>query len=102
MTDADILSEEIARRWQDMLEAVAAGQDIPPGQRWRTEGLMESLVLLGARDGDALQQAMADAYAEALGRSLEDDLGASWREDYPFPEIPFFQRRAPVHRGGRD
>ncbi len=102
VTDADTLNEAIARRWQGMLEAVASGEDIPPGQRWRAEGLMEALVLLGARDGDELQQAMADAYADAIGRSLEDDLGAGWREDYPFPEIPFFQRRAPVHRSGRD
>ncbi|MEQ8515491.1 MAG: hypothetical protein RIC38_07795 [Chromatocurvus sp.] len=100
MTDATRLDDELAKRWQDMLEAVAAGEDIPPGQRWRTEGVMEALVLLGARSSDELQRAMAQAYAEALDRSLESDLGASWREDYPFPEIPFFMRRAPVHRGG--
>lgn len=100
--DATSLDDEVARRWRDMLEAVAAGEDIPPGQRWRTEGVMEALVLLGARSHDDIQRAMADAYAEVLGRSLETDLGAGWREDYPFPEIPFFMRRAPVHRGGRN
>lgn len=102
MTNATRLDDDLARRWRSMLEAVAAGEDIPPGQRWRTEGVMEAVVLLGARSSEELQQAMADAYAEVLSRSLEHDLGASWREDYPFPEIPYFMRRAPVHHGGRD
>lgn len=102
MTDASRLDAEVAQRWQDMLAAVAAGDDIPPGLRWRTEGMMEALVLLGVRSGDELQQAMADAYRQSLGRSLESDLGADWQCGHPFPEIPFFMRRAPVHRGGHD
>jgi len=102
MTDMARLDEEVARRWQDMLQAAEAGEDIPPGQRWRTEGIMQALVLLGARSSDELQQAMADAYCEALGRSLESDLGTDWRTHFPFPEIPFFMRRAPVHRGRPD
>lgn len=102
MTDATSLDKEVARRWQAMLAAVAAGEDIPPGQRLRAEGLMEALVILRVRSGEELQQEMADAYSEMLGRSLEHDLGVDWRRDFPFPEIPFFMRRAPVHRGGSD
>ncbi|MFN2328287.1 MAG: hypothetical protein ABR612_05175 [Chromatocurvus sp.] len=102
MTDATRLNNEVLRRWQDMLSALAAGDDIPPGLRWRTEGMMEALVLLGVHSGDELQQAMADAYQQSLGRSLETDIGADWQAGHPFPEIPFFMRRAPVHRGGHD
>lgn len=102
MTDASRLEVEVTRRWQDMLSAVVAGEDIPPGLRWRTEGMMEALVLLDIRSGDELQQAMAEAYRQSLGRSLDSDLGADWRAGHPFPEIPYFMRRAPVHRGGRD
>ncbi len=102
MTDASRLDAEVTQRWQAMLEAIAAGDDIPPGLRWRTEGMMEALVLLGVRSSDELQQAMADAYRQSLGRSLEDDLGAEWQCGHPFPQIPFFMCRAPVHRGGPD
>lgn len=102
MTDGSRLEAEVAVRWQAMLAAVAAGEDIPPGQRWRTEGMMEALALLGERSEDDLQLAMADAYREALGRSLEEDVGGNWRRDFPFPEIPFFMQRAPVHRGATD
>lgn len=102
MTGTSRLDDEVAKRWQDMLRAVEAGEDIPPGERWRTEGLMQALVLLGARGSDELQQAMADAYREASGRSLESDLGAGWRTHFPFPEIPFFMQRALVHRGKPD
>lgn len=102
MTDTSRLDAELAQRWQNMLSAVAAGDDIPPGLRWRTEGMMEALVLLGTRSGGELQQAMADAYRKSLGRSLACDLGDDWQSGHPFPEIPFFMRRAPVHRGGHD
>lgn len=102
MTEMNKIRAEVVARLQAMLQAVAAGADIPPGQRWRTEGLMEALVLSGACSGDDLQQAMADTHAEVLGQSLEDVLGSAWRQDFPFPEIPYFMQRAPVHRGRSD
>lgn len=102
MTDVTRLDAEVLHRWQGMLSAVEAGDDIPPGLRWRTEGMMEALVLLGARSREELQQAMADAYQQSFGRSLESDIGADWQDEHPFPEIPFFMGRAPVHRGAHD
>ena len=101
MTDAGRLESEVARRWQAMLASICAGEDVPPGLRLRTEGMMEALVLLGHAP-EELQQAMADAYREALGRTLDDDLGSDWHEGCPFPEVPYFMQRAPVHRGGKD
>ena len=102
MTDSSRLLAEVRARLRAMLEAVADGEDIPPGQRLRSEGMLEALVLLGDCRIEELQQAMADAHVEVLGRSLEDDLGSDWRQNFPFPQIPFFMRRAPVHRGGSD
>lgn len=102
MADSSAIMAEVKARLRAMLQAVAAGEDIPPGQRWRTEGLMQALVLLGTRRDEELQQVIEDIHVEVLGQSLADVLGSDWRRDYPFPEIPFFMQRAPVHRARSD
>ncbi len=92
----DKIVEEIQRRWEQMFTALAAGDDLPPGQRLRTEGLMEAAALLGA-DPRALQRNMNETWTRAYGQPLEDILGPDWEQFHRFPEIPAFARRAPVY-----
>ncbi len=96
------LLEELERRWRDMFAALAAGEDLPPGRRLRTEGLMEAAALAGFSTPEALSRAMDDRYREVFGRGLADDFGAQWRTFHPFPEIPAVARRAPVFPTTRD
>lgn len=35
-----VLIEELTRRWRQMFDALAAGDDLPPGSRLRAEGMM--------------------------------------------------------------
>jgi len=93
---------ELEQRWQQMLHRVAEGDDIPPSLRLRAEGLMEALVLAGEATPEALQAAMDAAHTRELGDSLSARLGEQWRGAHPFPQIPFFQRRAPVQPSTAD
>ena len=95
--DAEPLLRELAQRWQRMFSALAAGGDVSPAQRLRTEGLMEAAVLCGAREREALDTDMDACYRQAWGRGLEADFGPDWRRFYPFPVIPAVGLRAPVH-----
>jgi hypothetical protein len=92
----DPIREELERRWQQMLERAAAGDDLPPALRLRAEGLMEALVLAGAAEPAALSAAMAEAWQRAMGEPLAASLGDDWESVHPFPAIPFYQKRAPV------
>lgn len=96
---AQAIREELELRWRRMLERVAAGDDIPPSLRLRAEGLMEALVLAGASTEAELQAAMSAAHARETGNRLEAQLSEDWQRAHPFPQIPFFQQRAPVYPG---
>ena len=87
---------ELNRRWQAMFAALAAGDDVPPAQRLRTEGMMEAAVLQGVATVDDLVLAMAECYLAAYGRAISEDFGEDWRDFYPFPQIPAMGKRAPV------
>ncbi|MCB1696336.1 MAG: hypothetical protein H6984_11020 [Pseudomonadales bacterium] len=93
---------ELKQRWAAMFAALAAGDDVPPAQRLRAEGMMEAALLTRAADVEALDCAMADRYQQAVGRTIEEDFGADWRAFYPFPQIPAMGRRAPVYPSTRD
>ncbi|RLQ22327.1 hypothetical protein DWB85_08590 [Seongchinamella sediminis] len=84
-----------------MFAALARGEDLPPGQRLRAEGLAEAAVLLGASSA-ALDEQMDKCYQAAFGRSLAEDFGADWRSLGPFPENPAMARRAPVYPSTAD
>ena len=99
--DSDPLLQELEVRWRTMFTALAAGSDVPPAQRLRTEGMMEAAVLGGAAE-DALDVAMDACYRQARGRRLEADFGPDWRSFYPFPAIPAVGLRAPVHPSAPD
>jgi hypothetical protein len=86
----DPIRDELERRWQQMLERVAAGDDLPPALRLRAEGLMEALVLAGAAEPAALSAAMAEAWQQVMGESLAASLGDDWESVHPFPAIPFY------------
>lgn len=94
--------EELSRRWRSMFSALEQGDDLPPGHRLRTEGMMEAAVLMGIASAAELQASMAGHYAEVTGSSLAQDFGADWAEFFVFPQIPAMARRAPVFPSTRD
>lgn len=91
------LLAEIQQRWRSMFSALAAGNDLPPAQRLRTEGLMEAVVLNGELTAPLVLADMDTAYREIYGRTLADDFGLDWQDFYPFPQIPALAKRAPVY-----
>lgn len=93
---------ELKQRWAAMFAALAAGDDVPPAQRLRAEGMMEAALLSHAADVEELDCAMDVHYQQAFGRTIEEDYGADWRAFYPFPQIPAMGRRAPVYPSTRD
>jgi hypothetical protein len=93
----DALVIELERRWQLMFMALAAGEDVPPSQRLRTEGMMEAAALQGLATTDQLVCSMAACYRAVFERDLVADFGEDWQAFYPFPQIPAMGRRAPVY-----
>jgi len=100
--DLSEIIDELERRWKAMFAALAAGGDLPPSQRLRAEGMMESAVLLELATTQELDEAMAACYQAAFGCSLASDFGEDWRGFYNFPEIPAVAQRAPVYPSTSD
>jgi hypothetical protein len=80
-----------------MFAALAQGDDVPPAQRLRTEGMMEAAALLGIATPAELIASMDICYRAANGRGLDEDFGDDWQEFFPFPQIPAMAKRAPVY-----
>ncbi len=89
-------------RWRALFGRLAEGQDLAPAQLLRTEGMMETLVLLQLATADELQVAMAECYLECFGHSLADRWGDDWAELFAFPTIPAIMARAPVIPSTKD
>ena len=98
----DPLLEEIDGRLRALVARLDGGDDAPPAQRLRLEGLLEAAVISGIAQREALQARVADAFTAVTGRSLDDTLGEDWRDLHPFPQLPLYMRRAPVVPGGGD
>ena len=98
----DLLQTEIEQRWRTMFSALAAGDDVPPSQRLRTEGIMEAAVLLGTATPDVLVKAMERCYRDIFGCGFDDVCGQDWQAFFPFPQIPAMSKRAPVYPSTRD
>ena len=96
------LLTELESRWQKLFSALAAGSDVAPSLRLRTEGLMEAAILCHAGSAEQLTEQMAACYLEAFGRSLVQDFGSDWQDFFPFPQIPAMAKRAPVYRSTKD
>ena len=96
------LRDELNVRWTSMFAALADGEDVPPAQRLRTEGMMEAAALLEVASSDQLVQAMGECYKVAFRRGIAEDFGEDWQEFYPFPQIPAMGRRAPVYPSTND
>jgi hypothetical protein len=92
-----ILENELEQRWQAMFEALANGDDVPPSERLRTEGMMEAVVLLGATTAEELLQSMNRCYRDAFDEGIAATFGDDWQELFPFPQIPAMAGRAPVY-----
>lgn len=98
-----ILLEELIQRWSHMFTALGSGDHLPPSVLLRTEGMMEALALVATDlSPAAIDVEMNRCYAQALGRTLEEEFGEDWREFYPFPQIPAVGRRAPVYPSTKD
>ena len=96
------LLDEISRRLTVALEALAAGDDFPPGQRNRLEGLLEAAVLEGLATSASLDATVEAHFQRIRGVSMAEMLGENWRQFHPFPELPFYMDRAPVVPTTRD
>lgn len=90
------LMTELGLRWQAMFAALVAGDDVPPAQRLRTEGMMEAAALLDAAPIEDILAAMDACYRAAYGCGIAQDFGDQWQDFYPFPQIPAMGKRAPV------
>lgn len=96
------LQLEIERRWRVMFDALAAGEDVSPSRRLRTEGMMEAAVLSGVASAEALNVAMNAIYSQSFGQDIAADFGEDWQDFFPFPQIPAMGRRAPVYPSTSD
>ena len=92
-----VLEIELELRWRAMFVALANGDDVPPSQRLRAEGLMEAAVLIGTATVDELLQSMNHCYRGAFDQDIAAAFGDDWQELFPFPQIPAMARRAPVY-----
>ncbi|WP_439101572.1 hypothetical protein [Congregibacter sp.] len=90
------LAEEIRQRLSAQFQRVADGHDLPPGPRFRLEGLMEAAVLTGECEEDELRELIAELHGNIVGESLDARLGERWKRWHPFPQIPLYMERAPV------
>ncbi len=97
-----VLETELEQRWRAMFAALAGGDDVPPAQRLRAEGMMEAADLLGIATREALLASMDRCYREANGRSIDEAFGTDWQDFFPFPQIPAMAKRAPVFPSTRD
>lgn len=97
-----VLLAELEQRWQGMFAALAGGDDAPPSQRLRAEGMMEAAVLLGIATVAELTASMERCYRGAYGHGIGEEFGADWQDFFPFPQIPAMARRAPVYPSTRD
>ena len=100
--DMSTLTTELNVRWNKIFSALAAGSDVAPGLRLRTEGLMEAAVLVGAASPEQITQQMGARYQAAFGRSLAQDFDDEWQGFFPFPQIPAMAKRAPVYPSTKD
>ena len=98
----DALNAELNLRWGKMFAALAGGDDVPPSQRLRAEGMMEAAALLGIATADDLVRAMDRCYQSAYGCSIAEDFGEHWQDFFPFPQIPAMGTRAPVYPSTSD
>ena len=96
------LMDEVTRRWNELFRQLAAGDDAPPSQRLRLEGLMEALVITGECAPDEVQATMAEHYQAVFGHGIEQAIGDDWARFCPFPQIPAFMQRAPVYPSTSD
>lgn len=96
------LITELQRRWDQMFASLAAGDDVPPAMRLRTEGMMEAAQLSGQATVPELLAAMDERYQHAFGRRIDEDFGEDWQDFYPFPQIPAVGQRAPVYPSTAD
>ncbi|MEM1404238.1 MAG: hypothetical protein AAGG55_12965 [Pseudomonadota bacterium] len=87
---------EISHRLTMALEGLAAGDDFPPGQRNRLEGMLEAAVLERLATPASLDETLEALFLRIRGVSIAETLGEDWREFHPFPELPLYMNRAPV------
>jgi hypothetical protein len=90
------LLEEIEARLTTAMTRVASGDDLPPGQRFRLEGLMEAAVLTDAASESRLREMVERVHSGCFGLALVQRLWDGWEETHPFPSLPLYTERAPV------
>ena len=90
------LAPLIEIRLRALMERLAVGDDAPPAQRQRLEGLCEAAAYIGEFDEQSLDAFLERLHDDIFGESLTARLGEAWRDYHPFPQLPLFGQRAPV------
>lgn len=90
------LLEEVENRLQGLLQRVAMGGDVPPGLRYRLEGMLEAAALCGEATEAELEQLVERVHQDIFGVALAERLWDGWEALFPFPGLPIFADRAPV------
>ena len=97
-----VLQTELEQRWRAMFSVLAGGDDVPPAQRLRAEGMMEAADLLGIATREVLLATMDRCYRDVNGRGIDEEFGSDCQDFFPFPQIPAMAKRAPVFPSTRD
>lgn len=92
----DVLIGEIQARLMACLNALAAGKDISPSQRYRLEGLCEAACLLGKKE--AVRKVVDEVYRQH-GEGMNDVGNLS---DELLRNLPLWMHRAPVYPSTKD
>lgn len=95
-TTDQILLAAIDERCRALLRRLADGDDLPPAQQFRLEGLLEAAALCGALDADAWLLQLDALHREIVGCAIAERAGDDWQHLHPFPELPLYMARAPV------
>jgi hypothetical protein len=93
-------------RLREVLARMRAGDDVPPGLRYRTEGFAEAGLVLELIDAATLGELLDAEYAQVLGASTEALFGAgarTWIDPLARRvELRLRMPRAPVFPGVQD
>lgn len=87
---------EITERLDTLIVRLHSGQDCPPADQLRLEGLMQAAVVLNIADEATLQALFEERYQDLTEQCVKAGFGETWTDFFRFPSLPLFARPAPV------
>lgn len=89
------LCKQLEMRLQSIFEDYAQGLDVPPANRYRTEGFAQALVAMGALSEQQCIELMAGVYKDVFGTVLDTSAMTGLH-------IPPVMKRAPVFPSSKE